>query len=107
MSNDGSPSLAHMVFFTMKERTDAAREKLVEACHEHLTDHPGTEYFSAGERAEEFDREVNDQDYDVALHVVFESKAAHDAYQIAPRHKQFVAENSATWSKVRVFDSWV
>ncbi len=26
MSNDGSPSLAHMVFFTMKERTDAARK---------------------------------------------------------------------------------
>jgi hypothetical protein len=107
MSNDGSPSLAHMVFFTMKERTDVAREKLVEACHEYLTDHPGTEYFSAGERAEEFNREVNDQDYDVALHVVFESKAAHDAYQIAPRHLKFVETQKDSWVKVRVFDSWV
>ena len=33
-------------------------------------------------------REVNDQGYDVSLHVHFRDKAAHDVYQEHPRHKQ-------------------
>ena len=39
--------------------------------------------------------------------VVFANQAAHDAYQDAPLHNQFVAENKATWKNVRVFDSFV
>ena len=37
----------------------------------------------------------------------FKDKAAHDAYQSHPRHKQFIAEGEANWKAVRVFDSWV
>ena len=44
---------------------------------------------------------------DVALHVVFDSRDAHDAYQTAPRHLQFIEENRADWAKVRVFDSYI
>lgn len=101
------PMLAHMVFFTLKDRTPQNREKLVAACKKYLTDHPGTVYFSAGSRGEEFDREVNDREFDVALHVVFKDKASHDVYQDAPRHLDFINENKATWAKVRVFDSYV
>ena len=50
---------------------------------------------------------VNDKEFDVALHIYFKDKAAHDQYQDAPRHKQFIQENMANWSKVRVFDSYV
>jgi hypothetical protein len=101
------PMLAHMVFFTLKDRTPENREKLVAACKKYLNDHPGTIYFSAGARAEEFDREVNDRDFDVALHVVFKDKASHDRYQDAPRHLDFINENKDSWAKVRVFDSYV
>ncbi len=52
-----------------------------------------------------YDRPVNDRDFDIALQTVFRDRAAHDAYQVAPRHKQFIAENSAMWAKVRVFDA--
>jgi hypothetical protein len=48
---------------------------------------------------------VNDRDHDVALTIVFESRAAHDAYQVADRHEQFIAEAAPTWAKVRVFDA--
>jgi hypothetical protein len=41
---------------------------------------------------------------DVALEIVFESHAAHDAYQTADRHAQFIAEQAPNWAKVRVFD---
>ena len=50
---------------------------------------------------------MNDRDFDVALHVVFDSKASHDKYQEAPRHKQFIEEQQKNWKQVRVFDSWV
>jgi len=99
------PHLSHAVYFTLKHRTPEAAAKLVASCHKHLTGHPGTVYFSAGTCAAEYDRQVNDRDYDVALTIVFESHAAHDVYQTAPRHEQFIAENATDWAKVRVFDA--
>jgi hypothetical protein len=99
--------LAHDVYFTLKDASPEAREKLVAACRKHLTGHEGTVFFATGVRAEELAREVNDRGYDVSLHVYFRDKAAHDVYQEHPRHKQFIAEMSANWKAVRVFDSWV
>jgi hypothetical protein len=101
------PQVAHMVYFKLKESNDAGREKLVAACKKYLAGHEGTAYFSAGVLAPEFKREVNDQDFDVALNLVFENKAAHDKYQDHPRHLKFIEENKDTWAKVRVFDSYV
>jgi len=99
------PHLSHAVYFTLKNRTPEAAAKLVESCQKRLTGHPGTVFFSVGTCAAEYDRQVNDRDYDVALTIVFESHAAHDVYQTAPRHEQFIAENATDWAKVRVFDA--
>ena len=101
------PLLAHNVFFTLKDRSDAARQKLVASCRKYLTGHPGTVFFACGTRAEELKRPVNDLAFDVGLHIIFQDQAAHDRYQDAPRHHQFVEENKATWQTVRVFDSLV
>ncbi len=106
MSATPQSGLAHVVFFTLKDRSPAARDALVAACRKYLTDHPGTVHFSAGLRAEAYARPVNDAEFDVALVVVFDSAAAHDQYQAAPRHKQFIAEQSGNWAKVRVFDAF-
>ena len=105
MPSKPTPGLAHVVFFTLKDHTPASREAFVAACDKYLTDHPGTVHYSAGAREPSYQRAVNDQEFDVALVVVFESKEAHDQYQLAPRHKEFIAEQSANWSKVRVFDA--
>src|SRR5262249_11866131 len=79
--------ISHDVYFSLKDNSPAAAKKLVAACKKHLSGHPGEVFFAAGTLAREFDREVNDRDFDVALHIVFRDKAAHDAYQEAPRHK--------------------
>ena len=50
---------------------------------------------------------INDQGFDVALHIVFRDKKSYDKYADAPRHKEFIEENKDSWKKVRVFDSWV
>ena len=96
--------LAHTVFFAIKESAAANRQKLLDACHRYLPGHPGEVSFSVGTLAD-LARDVNDRDFDVALHIVFESRAAHDAYQAAPRHQKFVDENKADWKNVSVFDS--
>ena len=99
--------MAHIVFFKLKDDSEAAKEKLVAACQEYLSGHDGTGHFSAGTRAAEYDRDVNDDQFDVSLHLVFESKAAHDTYQTHSRHLSFIEENKGNWASVRVFDSYV
>ena len=97
--------IAHMVYFTLKDNSQAAKGALVEACKKYLTKHPGEVFFRAGTRGTEFKRSVNDLDFDVALHLVFQNAAAYDRYEEAPRHKQFIEENKSNWKKVRVFDA--
>ena len=101
------PQLAHMVYFTLKDRSPEARQGLVDSCHKYLSGHPGVVYFSVGTRVPDLTREVNDQEFDVALNVVFQSRQAHDDYQAAPRHQSFISENKPTWAKVRVYDSYL
>ncbi len=95
---------SHMVYFTLKDSSTEACDALVESCKKYLTDHPGTVLFAAGTLADTT-REVNDREYHVTLNLVFEDRASHDAYQVAERHDQFIAENKDNWAKVRVFDA--
>jgi hypothetical protein len=101
------PQLAHMVFFTLAEDNAANRDTLVAACQKYLNDHDGTIYFSAGSIADDLTRDVNDRAFDVALHLVFADKAAHDKYQTHARHLEFIEKNKHLWAKVRVFDSYI
>jgi hypothetical protein len=85
MSDSLRIHINHDVFFTLKDRSTKAIDKLVA----------------------ELTREVNDQEFQVALHVVFDSLASQNQYQVADRHNQFIAANKENWEKVRVFDSTV
>jgi hypothetical protein len=101
----GKKMLCHDVYFSLKDNSPAAKQKLVDACKKYLTKHDGEVFFAAGTLCEALNRPVNDRDFDVALHIVFKDQASHDKYQDAPRHKQFIEENKDNWKKVRVFDS--
>ncbi len=97
--------LAHMVYFTLKDSSPAGIERQVAACRKYLPDHPGQTYFGIGIRTPDLARPVNDREFHVGLHVVFASRAAHDAYQVHPRHVQFIEESKPHWTSVRVFDA--
>jgi len=101
------PHIVHNVFFTLNDNSQAACEQLVAACDKYLKDHPGVVYYSAGVVSPRLTRPVNDRAFDVALHVVFRSLADHDAYQVHPRHHDFITESKPNWKQVRVFDSEV
>ncbi len=97
--------LAHHVFFTLNDDSPAKVDELVGACQKYLDNHPGVESFAVGRLNADLARPVNDRGYQVSLHVVFVDRAAHDVYQTAPRHIEFINEQKANWKQVRVFDS--
>jgi hypothetical protein len=96
---------AHNVFFTLNDGSPAQSATLVRECYEYLEGHDGMVAFSAGTRAEGCERDVNDVQFQVSLHVVFADRKSHDAYQTTARHKDFISRNKANWKTVRVFDS--
>ena len=99
--------LAHDVYFSLKDDSPQAKEKLIVSCKKYLTDHPGTVRFAVGPIADEMKRDVNDRDFDVALHLVFKNKAAYDQYEKSERHLKFKEEAQDNRKKVRVFDSYL
>jgi len=105
-ADDKGPMLVHNVFFSLKDGSAEGKKELIASCKKHLKKHPGEAYFAVGPVVDELKREVNDRDFDVALTIVFKNKAAHDQYQDAKRHLQFIEENKEKWKKVRVFDNY-
>ena len=101
------PAMAHMVFFTLAEKSDANRAALVAGCRKYLNGHEGVQHFSVGTNDKSFDRDVNDRSFDVSLHLVFKDRAAHDVYHDHPRHLEFIEKNKHLWGKVVVFDSFL
>ena len=96
--------LAHHVFFTLKDSSDEAVQTLLAACQKYLKDHDGVVGFDVGTRDKELDREVN-HTFDVSLHVIFEDRPSHDAYQTAADHLTFIEEQKENWAEVKVCDS--
>ncbi|GIX00911.1 MAG: stress responsive protein [Pirellulaceae bacterium] len=100
-----SKRLAHMVYFELEDSSAAKIQELMDECKKYLTGHPGQELFAVGTLNPDLARPVNDRAFHVALHTIFADRAAHDAYQTAPRHVEFIERNKANWKTVRVFDS--
>jgi hypothetical protein len=97
--------IAHMVYFTLENPTEENIQAMLNDMKNYLDNHPGLEYFSCGTLNQELSRPVNDRSFHVSLHTVFTDRAAHDAYQIDPRHQEFINRNKPSWKQVRVFDS--
>lgn len=99
-----SAAFSHCVYFKLKDNSPAACAALLAGCQQYLTGHPGTLHVSAGTLAD-CQRPVNDRNFDVGLVIIFADRAAHDAYQVAPRHDEFIAQFRENWAQVRVFDA--
>lgn len=100
------PLVVHNVYFSLNDPSMAAKEALLAACRKYLAPQPGITFFGCGTLAD-LAGPLNDRDYDVALHIAFQSKADLEKYDVSDAHKQFIEENKANWKKVRVFDSEV
>ena len=97
--------LTHSVFFTLKDSSEEKIQQLVDDCYNFLSSADGVVSLHAGARIVDMDREVNDDQFHVALIVILESREAHDVYQDMPNHVTFIERNKENWAGVRVFDA--
>ena len=97
--------LIHNVYFALKDSSDKARKLLIDECYTYLSGIDGISTFYSGVLTEKNRRPVNDRNFDVGLHVVFESQEAHDNYQASDPHEEFVERNQDNWDNARVFDT--
>mgnify|MGYP001559562956 CR=1 FL=1 len=96
--------LVHTVLFWMKKGSPrSAARRLADECRTYLRT-PSVRHLWAGPPAGTGARDVIDATYDVGLTVVFDDVKGHDAYQVHPRHKSFIARNHKRWLRVTVMD---
>jgi hypothetical protein len=94
----------HTVFFWMKPGVSVAdRQQTINDCREYLGKVPGVRQLWSG-RPAQTPRDVVDNSYHAGLTVVFDDKVAHDAYQVAPLHHDFIKRNKENWQRVQVYD---
>jgi hypothetical protein len=95
---------SHVVIFWTDPRQPRAVDELLEGAEKYLRPIPGILHFHVG-RMVPSPRPVVEQSYQVGLNVVFADKAAHDAYQVDPRHVEFVEKVfKRVCTKVLVYD---
>lgn len=80
---------SHVVIFWTKPEIPNATEQLLAGAEKYLRPIPGVRSFHVGKMAPS-PRAVVDQTYQVALNLLFDNKAAEDAYQVHPLHIEFV-----------------
>jgi len=95
---------SHIVIFWTDPANPKAADELIAGAEEYLKSIPGVLQFHVGKMATSH-RPVVDQSYQVGLNVVFPDKAAQDAYQVHPRHLEFVEKVfKRVCQKVVVYD---
>ncbi len=94
-----------MVFFWLHEPDNQEHRATFEASIKRfLTDSAYAGSWHVGTPAGS-DRPVVDSSYTYCLVVTFASREMHDLYQSEPPHLRFIAESSALWQRVQVYDS--
>ena len=95
--------LAHEVFFELSDPSDENVAALIAGC-ERLRAIPEVLDLVAGARHPEMTREVNQTDYHVGLHVLFEDREGLEAYIVHPVHQELLDRFGSGFASVRVFD---
>ena len=94
----------HHVYFWLKAPGDAQAREALTAGLRTLTAIPEVRWSHIGVPAES-ERGVVDDSYSVSWLVFLADKAAENRYQVDPIHLKFVADCSALWERVVVYDT--
>jgi len=95
---------SHIVIFWTNPADPRAADELIAGANKHLKDIPGILKFHVGKMSPS-PRPVVDQSYQVALNLIFPSKAAEQAYQVHPQHIEFVEKVfKRTCQKAVIYD---
>lgn len=98
-------AVLHSVYFELRDPDEA--RALAAACHRRLGVIPGILSLTAGPREVSQERATNDRRFHVAVTMLFEDRAALEAYLVHPAHLALVEEYAPRLVGLRVFDSAV
>jgi len=99
------PTLAHTVYFWLKEGTSDGDKVAFENGLRKLGTCPTLHTFHWGTPASTEDRDVVDHSYDYAINSFFASIDDQNAYQIEPIHLEFIENHQHIWESVKVYDN--
>ena len=94
-----------VVFWLRKDLTPAQRETFRTEGLESLRAIASVSELHVGTPAPIPPRPVVDATYTYAITAIFKDVAAHDAYQVDPVHKAFVARFKTDWERVQIYDA--
>jgi hypothetical protein len=97
--------LVHSVYFWLKPELTAAQRAEFRRGVESLAGIKSVEKVYVGTPAKTEKRPIIDDSYSVALTVICQDVAAHDAYQVDPLHLAFVATFKTFWARVQIYDA--
>lgn len=97
--------LVHTVLFWLRKDLQGDEEMLFRMGLESLTQIESAEVAYVGSPAHTAERPVIDTSYDFCLTVICKDVAAHDAYQVDPRHTAFIEQFKSYWRKVKIYDA--
>lgn len=97
--------LVHAVYFWLKPELSADQRADFRRGVESLAEIKCVEKVFVGAPAATERRPIVDASYAVALVVICQDVAAHDAYQAHPIHLKFVERYKTFWSRVQIYDS--
>lgn len=83
--------ITHLGFFWVDKQDEEAKQRVLKAARELLSEIPGLQNFHAG-TAMSSPRGVVDDSFSVAISMDFADKAALQVYAEHPRHVQFVTD---------------
>jgi hypothetical protein len=97
--------LVHTVLFWLKKDLDGDQVTHFRMGLESLTKIESAAAVYIGSPAATAERPVIDTSYDFCLTVIVKDVAAHDAYQVDPRHTEFIGTFKEYWRKVKIYDA--
>ena len=97
--------LVHTVYFWLKPTLSDTEREAFNKGVESLTHIESATAVYLGTPAATEARPVIDASYDIALTVLLEDIAAHDAYQVDPIHTDFIGLFKPYWEKVQIYDA--
>jgi len=104
MINPGEKKYVHQVYFWLKNPgNDADKTKLTEGLRT-LASIKLIQQIHIGLPAKT-ERPVIDRSYALSLLLIFNNQKDQEAYQIHPKHLEFVKNYSALWERVQIYDS--
>ena len=104
MKSNTDARFSHIVIFWTDPAQPAAADELIAGANLYLKEIPGVLQFHVGKMSPS-PRSVVEQSYQVALNLIFSTKAAEQAYQVHPRHIEFVEKVfKRTCKKVVIYD---